>query len=189
MAKITQPPATILFPVPVVLVTSVDGGGRPNVFTVAWTGTVNSVPPMLSVSARPATYSHGLIKQTGEFVVNIPGADQVWVVDYCGCVSGREVDKFAEARLTPVAAKYVKAPLIKECPVNIECRVVQSLRPGGHEMFLGEILAVHFEEEYLDKKGQPDFDKIRPIAYCTPQYRLIGEKIGQHGFSKKEPRR
>lgn len=188
MKKITRTPSTVLFPVPVVLVTSMAPDGRPNVFTVAWTGTINSIPPMLSISARPATYSHGLIKQSGEFVVNIPGADQVWEVDYCGTVSGREVDKFAKTGLTPLAAKYVKAPLITECPVNIECRVTQTLKPGGHEMFLGEVLAVHINEDMVNEKGQPDIDKMRPFAFCLSEYRLIGQKIGHHGYSKKEPR-
>ncbi|MEW6182179.1 MAG: flavin reductase family protein [Bacillota bacterium] len=188
MKKITRSPSTVLFPAPVVLVTSAALDGRPNVFTVAWTATVNSIPPMISISARPATYSHGLIKQSGEFVVNIPNVKLVWEVDYCGMVSGRDVDKFAATGLTPMPAKHVRAPLIEECPVNIECRVTQTLKPGGHEMFLGEILAVHFNEDAVDEKGQPDIDRISPYAYCASGYRLIGEKIGHYGFSKKQPR-
>lgn len=183
--KVTRGPSTTLFPVPVTLVTSCVEGSDPNIITIAWTGIINSDPPMVYVSIRPERHSHRLVKESGEFVINIPSVDQVKVVDYCGMVSGREVNKFKEAGLTPVPASQVKAPLIAECPANIECRVREVVSLGSHDMFMADVLAVHYNESVLDEKGRPDPDKIKPYGYCLREYRVIAEKLGFHGYSKR----
>ncbi len=185
--KITKNPSTALFPVPVVLVTSCLDEGEPNILTIAWTGIMSSEPPVVYISVRPTgRHSHRLIKESGEFVINIPSAAQVEAVDYCGTVSGGEVNKFKETGLTPMPASHVRAPLIAQCPVNVECRVRQIIPLGSHDVFLGDVLAVHYNEDILDEKGRPDFELIKPYGYCSREYRLITKKIGHYGYSKKE---
>ena len=152
MEKELWKPGNMLYPLPVVMVSVTDGVGNDNIITVAWTGTVCSDPPMLSVSIRPERHSYSMIKQTGEFVVNLVTKDLVYATDYCGVKSGREVDKFREMKLTRLPASQVKAPLIGESPVNLECRVSQVIPLGTHDMFLAEIVAVHADRQYMDEK-------------------------------------
>ncbi|MBU4554854.1 MAG: flavin reductase family protein [Eubacteriales bacterium] len=171
-------------PVPVVLVTAAAEGFRPNMITIAWTGIVNSEPPMVYVSIRPSRHTYELVRRSGEYVINVPSVDQVRQTDYCGVVSGRDVDKFKETGLTPVPAAHVKAPLIKEFPVNLECRVVETVKLPTHDVFIGEVLAVHFNEEVLNENGRVDVDKVRPYAFCMQEYRTVVEQIGGYGFSK-----
>jgi flavin reductase (DIM6/NTAB) family NADH-FMN oxidoreductase RutF len=186
ISKVTKGPSAALFPVPTVLVTCCLEGGEPDIITIAWTGIMNSEPPVVYISVRPVgRHSYRLIKESGEYVINIPTAAQARIVDHCGMVSGREVDKFKETGLTPVPATHVKAPLIAECPVNIECRVKQVIPLGSHDVFVGEVLAVHYDQDTLDAKGRPDFEKLKPYAYCSGEYRLISKKIGHFGYSKK----
>lgn len=185
--KITKGPATALFPVPTVLVTSCLEGGEPNIITIAWTGIMNSEPPVVYISVRPVgRNSHKMITESGEFVINIPSAGQARIVDYCGMVTGRDVNKFKQTGLTPLPASHVKAPLIAECPVNIECRVRQVLPFGSHDVFIADVLAVHYSEDVVDEKGRPDLDKIKPYGYCVNEYRLMSDKLGYYGYSKKE---
>lgn len=187
VSKITKGPSTALFPVPTVLVTSRLEGERPNIITIAWTGIMNSEPPVVYIGVRPmGRHSYRLLKESGEFVINIPSTDQARVVDYCGTVSGKDVDKFKETGLTPVPASRVGAPLIAECPVNIECRVRQVVSLGSHDAFIAEVLAVHYNTDALDEKGRPDLDRIRPYGYCFGEYRATADKLGSYGFSKKE---
>lgn len=174
-----------LLPVPVVLVSTAAEGYRPNMITIAWTGIVNSDPPMVYVSVRPSRHSYEMIRKSGEFVINIPSAEQAEVVDFCGIVSGRDTDKFTETGLTPVSGARVRAPLIKEFPVNLECRVVERVALPTHDVFIGEVVAVQVNEEVLNEKGQPDMEKIKPYAFCLQQYRVVREKIGGYGYSKK----
>jgi len=183
--KKVQKPSTALFPVPSVMVTTVAPDGRPNIITLAWVGTVCSSPPMLSVSMRPATYSHGLLTASKEFVLNIPGAKHLREMDMCGMVSGRDKDKFALTGLTPQPAQQVKAPLIRECPVNIECRVKEIVHLGLHDMFIGEIVAVHVDETVLLDSGRVDIGKVAPVTYAGGQYWSLGEHLGEMGFSRK----
>lgn len=187
LAKITKGPSKALFPIPAVLVTSVLEGYRPNIITVAWAGMMNSEPPVLYVGVNPkARHSYKLIKGSGEYVINIPSVDQAQLVDYCGLVSGKNVDKFTATGLTMAPATHVKAPLIAECPVNIECKVRQEVTLDSHVVFIADILAVHYDEEVLDEKGNPVLEKIRPYAYCLNEYRVIGEKLGTIGYSKQK---
>lgn len=186
MAKEIRGPEEALFPVPAVMVTCADKSGKANIITLAWVGIVCSDPPTISISIRPGRYSNGIIKETGEFVVNIPNLDLVKETDTCGIISGRDKDKFKETGLTKTAASKVKAPLIKECPVNIECRVKQVSNLGVHDLFLGEVLAVHYDEEILDEKGNVDFGRARPFVYNQGEYWSMGKKVGFFGFSKKK---
>lgn len=188
MKKVQLKPNTYLCPSPAALVTSRDTGGRANIITIAWTGIVCSDPPMLSISIRPSRYSHAVLKDTGEFVVNVPSADMVKKVDLCGIISGRDSDKFEKAGLTPAAALHVAPPLIAECPVNLECRTTEVVPLGVHDMFLAEILAVHVSEDCVDDTDRIDIMRVNPLAYISIDrtYRSMGDALGSYGFSRKE---
>jgi len=187
MKKRTINPSTFLAPVPAVLVTCQDSGGRPNIITIAWAGVICSDPPMVSISIRPSRYSHGIIKSSGEFVVNIPPAEIVHKVDTCGILSGKSVDKFSEAGLTAVPAEKVSAPLIEECSVCLECRLTDVVPLGVHDMFLGEILTTHVAEEAFDEEGNIRMEWINPLGYSPLDrtYRAIGDALGGYGYSRK----
>jgi len=182
--KVTQEPHIALRPVPVVLV-SCGHGKQANIISIAWVGVVCSNPPQVAIAVRPERHSHGLIRETGEFVLNIPSEAQVADVEYCGTVSGREVNKFAARGLTPVPGSAVQTPLIAECPVNIECAVRHTLRLGAHEMFIGEILAVHADESVLDANEEIDFTKAAPFCFNLGDYWSLKEKVGSYGYTKK----
>jgi flavin reductase (DIM6/NTAB) family NADH-FMN oxidoreductase RutF len=177
---------TYLFPTPTAMVSCAGAHTAPNIITIAWIGVVCSEPTVLSVSIRPGRYSYSQIKQTGEFVVNIPSETQLAALDFCGITSGSDIDKFKELGLTAAPASKVSPPLIKECPVNLECKVIDIKKLGTHDMFLGEVVAVHLDEEVLDEKGEIDISRLRPIAYCpqASQYWSLKEPIGTYGFTK-----
>lgn len=179
-------PGNMLYPLPVVLVTCSDGKGNSNIFTVAWTGTVCSDPPMVSISVRPQRYSHSLIHDTGEFVINLTTRRLVFATDYCGVRSGRDVDKFREMKLTALPAQKVGAPLIGESPVNIECRVSQVIRLGSHDMFLANVEAVHAQEAYMDEKGRFFLDRAQPVVYSHGIYYALDKAVGSFGYSVKK---
>lgn len=186
MGKVNWKPGNMLYPLPVVLVSTADNAGRKNVFTVAWTGTVCSEPPMVSISVRPERYSYQMIKETGEFVINLTTKELVFATDYCGVASGREVDKFEKMKLTPLKADVVKAPLIGESPVNIEC-VVEDVKPlGTHDMFLARVAAVHADEKYMDGQNRFHFDRAEPIVYSHGSYVSLGETLGTFGYSVRK---
>lgn len=184
MAKTTKKPSIYLYPVPVVLVTC--GVEKPNIITLAWVGTVCSDPPMVGIAVRPSRHSHALIEETGEFVVNIPGEELLEATDRCGHLSGSEVDKFALTGLTAEPASEVNTPLIAECHVNMECKVRQKLELGAHDLFLGEVVAVHVDEEMLDEKGKRiDYGKARPFTLAFAEYRGLSEPLAKYGCSVK----
>lgn len=185
--KIRKEPFMDLFPVPAVLVTTQCEGVKPNIITIAWTGVLSSGPLVVYISVRSSgRYSYDLIKKSMEYVINIPSVDQAKIVDYCGLVSGKDFDKFAETGLTPLPASVVQAPLIAECPVNLECRVRQIISLGTpHDIFVADVLAVHYNEEVLGPKGKPDLNLIKPISFCANEYRPLTENIGTFGFSNK----
>jgi flavin reductase (DIM6/NTAB) family NADH-FMN oxidoreductase RutF len=184
MAKVTIKPHTYLYPIPAVMVTC-GPQAKPNIITLAWVGTVCSNPPMVGISIRPSRYSHGLVKQYGEFAVNLPTEDLARVTDYCGTRSGREVDKFAATGLTPIAAKAIKTAIIAECPVNIECKVAEVLSLGTHDLFLGEIVAVQVDEDVLDERREIDLTKAKPLVYGIHRYWSLGQLVATHGYSMK----
>ena len=183
MSKEIWRAGNMVYPIPAVLVTVADGEGTENVLTVAWTGTVNSDPAMAYVSIRPSRYSHELISKNGEFVINLTTKELAFATDYCGVKSGRDIDKFTACKLTKEPAKYVKAPLIKECPVNIECKVVDVKQCGSHDMFIGEVLAVHADKKYMNESGGFELIKADPIVYCHGKYYRLGEELGKFGYS------
>ena len=183
-------PGNVLAPVPVVLVSC--GGNdefKPNLITIAWTGNVCSEPPMLSIAVRPERHSHGIISATGEFVVNLPSADQARITDWCGMVSGARVDKFAESGLTAGPAREVGCPIVVECPVNIECRVKQTLQLGSHDLFLAEVKAVQVSAHLIDGKGKFRPDRAGLLAYGLGHYYPLGRAIDHFGFSIRKKSR
>lgn len=180
-------PGNMVYPVPAVMVSCAREGERPNIITVAWCGTVCSSPAMLYVSIRPERYSYDIIKDTGEFVVNLVSRDLVYATDYCGVKSGRDVDKFQETKLTPLPSKYIKAPGISESPVNIECRVTSRVPLGSHDMFLAEVLGVTVDQSYMDETGKFHLNKAGLAAYSHGEYFELGKKLGSFGYSVKKP--
>lgn len=179
----------MLFPTPVVLVTCVDETEKPNIITLAWAGVVNSDPPMIGISIRPERYSHDCVKRSKEFVVNLPSTEMVRKVDACGVLSGKEVDKFVAMGWKPVPAQKVKTPLIDECPVQMECRVREIISLGSHDLFLGEVVALHVKEEIQKEKGRIDISKALSVVYCpgANEYWNLGQCIGHYGFTKGKP--
>ncbi len=186
MAREIWKPGNMLYPLPVVMVSVADREGKANIITVAWVGTVCTNPPMVSISLRPERYSSPIIKETGEFVINLTTRQLAFATDYCGIKSGREVDKFKELGLTPLSAKEVRAPLIAESPVNIECRVRQVMPLGSHDMFLADVAAVHADEKYMDDTHKFHLDKAEPIVYSHGAYLVCGEQLGTFGYSVKK---
>ncbi|MFA5204707.1 MAG: flavin reductase family protein [Lentisphaeria bacterium] len=187
--KTVWKPGTLLAPVPVVLVSCGRPGARPNLITVAWVGTVCSEPPMVSISIRPERHSHDIIRDTGEFVVNLPGADQAWAVDWCGVVSGRDTDKFAGAKLTPAPAHRLQgAPIVAECPLALECRVRQTLAPGSHTVFVAEVVSVQVESALERPGGRFALEQSGLLSYAHGHYYVLGRQVGHFGFSvRKKP--
>ncbi|NLE21948.1 MAG: flavin reductase family protein [Actinobacteria bacterium] len=184
--KIERKASPALLPTPVVLL-SVAGHDKekPNIITLAWAGTVCSDPPMLSVAIRPTRHSHRLVDAAREFVVNVPRAEQLELVDLAGVWSGAEHDKFAELGLSASPASRVEAPLIDECPINIECVVRHQLALGAHDLYLAEIVAVQYDEGLLDGHGRVRTQRLAPIAYVEGEYWSLGERIGTYGAAAK----
>ncbi len=178
-------PGNMLYPLPAVMVSCALAGERPNIITVAWTGTVCSSPAMVSISVRPERHSYHMIRESGEFVINLTTEELVRAADYCGVRSGRDVDKFEEMRLTPLKASQVAAPLIGESPVNIECRVEQVLGLGSHHMFLASVLAVDVDESWMNEKGKLELNKAGLAVYSHGEYFALGKRLGTFGYSVK----
>ncbi len=183
MAKELWKPGNMLYPLPVVMVSVADKNGKYNIITIAWAGTVCTNPPMVSISVRPERYSFDILRDSGEFVVNLTSKELVYAADYCGVKSGRDVDKFKELGLTPLPASVVKAPVIGESPVNLECKVTQLIPLGSHTMFLAEVVAVHAEQKYMDEKGKFHLEQAEPVVYSHGAYLLCGRQLGTFGCS------
>jgi flavin reductase (DIM6/NTAB) family NADH-FMN oxidoreductase RutF len=183
MPKKMLHPETMLFPLPAVMVSCQRGNAKPNIITLAWVGVVCSEPPMVAIAVRKNRFSFDIIKDSREFVVNVPTQQQLKATDFCGTKSGRDTDKFAEAKLTPVKGSKVKAPLIAECPVNLECELRNVLDLGSHCLFIGEIVATHLDSEYLNEKGEPDVEKMKLFCYCPKahEYRAVGDVLALYG--------
>lgn len=188
MAKQIWKPSTLLNPVPVVLVTCADGKGNTNVFTVAWAGTVNSKPPMVSISVRKSRYSHEIIKKSREFVINLTNSKLVRATDYCGVKCGRDVDKFKEMNLELGEATKVLAPIIKSSPINLECKVDRIIELGSHDMFIAEVVACQIDDSLVDESGKLNLDKADLICYSHGEYWSLDKSLGYFGYSvtKKE---
>lgn len=179
-------PGNMVYPVPAALVSCADKKGNTNLITIAWTGTICSDPPMLYISVRPERYSHHMLMETGEFVVNLTDESIIRATDTCGVVSGRDIDKWKLTGLTPVKAQEVCAPLVKESPVNIECRVTEVKHLGSHDMFIAQVVAIDADEKYFNEKGSFNLNAARLIAYSHGCYLKTGEQVGTFGYSVKK---
>lgn len=188
MSKLIWKPGNLIAPVPAAMV-SCGTMEKPNIITIAWTGNVSSSPAKVSISVRPERYSYGLIKESGEFVLNLTTAALVRAADFCGVRSGREVEKFAQLGLTPLPAREVACPLVGESPVNLECRVCDVIPLGSHDLFLADVLAVHVEEELVDDHGRLRMDQCQLAAYAHGEYFALGKKVGSFGFSVRKKRK
>ena len=190
MAKINWKGSTLLGPLPTVMV-SCGTMEKSNIITVAWTGITNTVPPKTYISVRPSRHSHGIIKEQGEFVLNLTPSHLVRAADYCGTYTGAKVDKFAKCKLTKLFVDEVKAPLIAECPLSLCCRVTEVIPLGSHDMFLADIVAVDVDESLLDEKGKLHLERAHLAAYAHGDYFELGKRIGGFGYSvakkKKKP--
>lgn len=186
MSKEIWKPGNMLYPLPAIMVTCADENGKANIITLAWTGTVCTNPALAYISVRPERYSYEIIKRTKEFAINLTTEELVFATDYCGVKSGKDIDKFKEMKLTKEKGAFIKAPLIKESPVNIECKVIDITEYGSHHMFVAEVLAVHADSKYMDEKGKFDLSKSNPIVYSHGEYFALGKKLGKFGYSVKK---
>ena len=186
MAKIDFKPGNMLYPLPAVLVTVADKQGKANIFTVAWAGTVCTNPPMVSISVRKERFSHAMLLDTGEFVINLTTEKLVYATDYCGVKSGRDDDKCKELGLHLLQGKEVKVPRLAESPVNIECRVTEVKELGSHDMFLAEVVAVSVDDAYMDEKNSFHLDQAEPIVYSHGTYYAMGKELGRFGYSVRK---
>mgnify|MGYP004667464283 FL=1 len=182
MSKVQWKGGTFIYPIPAVMV-SCGTMEKSNIITVAWTGILNTNPAMCYISVRPERYSHDIIKENGEFAINLTTRQLAYATDWCGVKSGRDVDKFKEMKLTKEKANIISVPLIKESPVSVECKVKEIVPLGSHDMFVAEIVAIDADEKYIDEKGAFDISKCDLIAYANGGYYPLEKKIGKFGYS------
>lgn len=190
MSKVIWKPGTFLYPIPAVMV-SCGTMEKSNIITIAWTGIINTNPAMVYISVRPTRYSYNLIKEQGEFVINLTNKELVYATDWCGVKSGANVDKFKDMHLTKEKCQFVKCPSIKESPVSVECKVKEIKELGSHNMIIAEVLSIDADEKYIDKNGAFDISKCDLIAYSNGKYYSLDKQIGKFGFSvqKKKKRK
>lgn len=188
MAKKNIGAVSAISPIPAFMATCADKNGNSNIITISYGGIINAIPPMAYISVRDTRYSYHMLKETGEFVINIPGGNLTKETDLCGILSARKVNKWEAAKLTPVEASIVKVPMIKECPVNIECVIKHIIALGSHDIFLAEIVATHADEEVLNDKNKVMIDKFKPFAFCynAQEYWTLDSLIGHYGWAAKE---
>lgn len=190
MTKISFKGSAMLNPVPSVLITSQNEEGKTNVFTVGWIGTACTKPPMITAAIRPERLSYEYIKETGEFVVNLPSKDMVKTVDFCGVRSGKNIDKIKHCNLSLEQSEKVKVPSIKQCPVSLECKVKNITPLGSHDLFLAEVLAIHVEENLLDENGKIHLEKANLICYSHGEYFSLNSKaLGKFGYSVQKKKK
>ena len=182
MSKVKFRGGALLAPVPPVMV-SCGTMEKSNILTIGWTGVLNTIPPKTYISVRKKRFSHPIITETGEFVINLTPADLVRTADYCGTYTGAKVDKFAACNLTKVGADEIGAPMIEECPLSLCCRVTDVVEMGSHDMFVADIVAVYADENLLDERGKLHIERADLVAYAHGDYYTLGKKIGHFGFS------
>lgn len=185
MTKKKQPTQILLGPIPPALI-ACGNEKENNIITLAWVGVVNSSPPMISAAVRPNRYSHNIIRDTGEFSVNIPGVDQVDLTDGCGTLSGRDLNKFEHFNLTAVKGTLEYAPLIDECPISMECKVEQTIELGSHTVFLGRVVATYVSPAVTDEKGKIDFERCHLLGFCAGRYLETKPLNRSIGYTKKK---
>lgn len=186
MSKINWKSGNMLYPLPVVMVSCARKNERPNIITVAWAGTICSDPVMLSISVRKERFSHAIISETGEFVINLVTEDLVYATDYCGVKSGRDVDKFSQMNLTPVKIEGVDAPAIAQSPLSLACKVKEVKELGSHDMFIAEVVGVMVDEKYMQPDGKFELNSSKLVAYSHGEYFGLGDKLGKFGYSVKK---
>ena len=186
MAKQNWKPGNMLYPLPAVLVSCQGNDGKPNLITIGWVGTICSDPAMVSISVRPERYSYHMLKETGEFVINLTTEELLEATDYCGVASGRDVDKWEKMNLTPLPSEKVSVPAVAESPINIECKVTEVKELGTHHMFIAEVVNVRADEKYMDEKGKFHLEQSKPIAYSHGTYFSLGEELGKFGYSVRK---
>ena len=188
MGKQNWKAGNMLYPVPVVMVSCKKPGAneKTNIVTLAWAGTICSDPVMLSVSIRPERYSHEIIEESGEFVVNLVTEELAESCDWCGVRSGRDYDKFRERNLTEYRSDYMETPAVAESPVNLYCKVKKVERLGSHDMYIAEVVGVTVDDRYMDEKGRFDLEAANLVAYSHGVYHALGEKLGTFGYSVKK---
>lgn len=186
MGKQIWKPGNMLYPVPVVLVSTADKNGKENIITVAWTGTICTNPAMLYISVRPERYSYAMLMDTKEFGVNLTTEPLAFATDFCGVRSGKEVNKFEQTHLTPIKGSKIGTPLIKESPVSIECKIRDMKTLGSHTMFIAEVMAVQVEDYFLDENGKFELSRAKPIVYSHGEYYSMGKCLGTFGYSVKK---
>ena len=186
MGKQNWKPGNMLYPLPVVMVSCNRENEKPNIVTVAWAGTICSDPAMVSISVRPERYSHNIIEETGEFVINLVTKGLAYATDYCGVRSGRDVDKFKEMNLTPLPSQKIKAVGIAESPVNLECKVVDCKKLGSHDMFIAEIVNVTIDDRYMDENNKFNLNDSELVTYSHGEYYTLGDKLGTFGYSVRK---
>ena len=186
MARRSFKAGALTAPLPPVMVTVGDMENA-NIITIGWTGILSTIPPRTYISVRPQRHSYGILKKSGEFVINLTTKDQARTVDYVGIYTGAKVDKFKECGLTKVESKEVSAPTIKECPLALECRVIEVIPMGTHDVFIADIVSASCDDSILDDDGKIRFDKAGLLAYAHGEYYALGEKVGKFGFSTKKP--
>ena len=179
-------PGTMVYPVPAVLVTCGDSPANFNILTIAWTGTICSEPAMTYISVRPSRHSHNIIKETGEFVINLTTNKLAFATDFCGVKSGKDLNKFKHLKLTPQKGSMVAAPILVESPLNIECKVTEIKKLGSHDMFLAKVVCIQADKKFIDKKGAFDLKKTDPICYSHGKYFTLGKELGHFGYSVKK---
>lgn len=188
MAKRNLKGGALVCPLPPTMVSCGDMENS-NIITIGWTGILNTVPPKTYISVRPTRHSYNIIKETGEFVINLTPAHLVKEADYCGIYTGKKVDKFQKCKLTKESASVLSCPMIAECPVSIECRVTDIVPLGSHDMFMADIVAVNVDEELFDKEDKMRLDKANLVAYAHGEYFELGKKIGKFGFSTNKKKK
>ena len=188
MKKTIWKSGTFIYPLPAVMVSCGDME-KSNIITVAWTGIMNTNPAMCYISVRPERYSYNIIKETGEFAINLTTKELAYATDWCGVKTGAKVDKFKEMKLHKEKANFVKCPMIKESPVSVECKVKEIKELGSHTMFMAEVVAINVDEKYIDSKGAFDITKCDLMAYANGNYLAMGKKLGKFGFSVKKKKK
>lgn len=188
MSKAIWKSGTFEYPIPAVMV-SCGSFEKANIFTVAWTGIVNTEPAMCYISVRKSRYSYEIIKESKEFAINLTNQKLAFATDWCGVRSGRDFDKFKEMHLTKEKGKFIHCPLIKESPVSLECKVTKMQDLGSHTMILAKILSIDADEQYIDSKGRFDISKCNLIAYANGGYYQLGKKVGTFGYSVRKKKR
>jgi len=190
MAKQDWKPGNMVYPLPAVMVSVGNNPENYNIITIAWTGTICSDPPMCYISVRKGRHSYQTLKETGEFVINLTTKDLAYATDWCGVRSGRQYNKFEAMHLTPGEASVVKAPIIEESPINIECKVTEIKELGTHDMFIAEVVNVKADEKYIDEKtGAFHLNKSKPICYSHGHYYEVGKKLGKFGFAVEKKKK